>query len=194
MYWFESPSTGNIIGPWWMHRGSSVGALPETINTGALSANSDDRKTTFSTTGSRIDVFAAGDNIQSATYNGQHGGPVVDSRAGGGNVPYTFGKKDGTSMAGPQVAGVAALLMEHYPRMTHAEVKQWIIDNSIKDEMLDTGIMNDNGDLVSLQNAPNRMLKWVNQRPTSGATFPRKESKTRPTSGVVYPRVDIRRS
>ncbi len=194
MYWFESLPSGNIVGPYLMSRGSHVGALPETINTGALAAASDDRKTSFSTTGSRIDVFAAGDNVQSATYAGSGGGPVLDTRSAGGDRVYTFGKKDGTSMAGPQVAGVAALLMEHYPRMTQAEVKQWIVDNSIKDEMHDTEVMDDNTDVQSLQNAPNRILKWNNQRPTSGATFPRKESKTRPTSGVVYPRVDIRRS
>jgi hypothetical protein len=34
---------------------------------------------------------------------------------------------------------------------------------------------------------------WKNQRPESGASFPKVNAKVRPTSGSVYPRPRIRR-
>jgi subtilisin family serine protease len=53
-----------------------------------------------------VDVFAPGSNI----YSSVPGGDQYDS-------------EDGTSMASPVVAGVAALIMSYYPELTPAQVK-----------------------------------------------------------------------
>jgi hypothetical protein len=58
--------------------------------------------------------------------------------------------------------------------------------------MYDTGT-DSSTDLVSLQGAPNRILRWINQRPESGASFPKVNAKARPTSGSVYPRPRLRK-
>ncbi|WP_164974447.1 S8 family serine peptidase [Flavobacterium amnicola] len=46
------------------------------------------------------------------------------------NVGYSY--RDGTSMASPIVSGVAALVRSHYPRLTASEVKQILLDSSVK--------------------------------------------------------------
>jgi cell wall-associated protease len=45
------------------------------------------------------------------------------------NVGYSF--QDGTSMAGPIVCGVAALVRSYYPKLSAAQVKQIILDSSV---------------------------------------------------------------
>lgn len=45
-------------------------------------------------------------------------------------VGYSY--RDGTSMAGPIVAGVAALVRSYYPKLTASQVKQILLDSSVK--------------------------------------------------------------
>ena len=45
-------------------------------------------------------------------------------------VKYSY--RDGTSMSGPIVSGVAALVRSHYPKLTAAQVKQILLDSSVK--------------------------------------------------------------
>jgi subtilisin family serine protease len=65
----------------------------------------------FSNYGSKVDVSAPGVNIYSTIPNN------------------SFGFKDGTSMASPHVAGLAALIWSHNPDLNNAEVRK-IIENS----------------------------------------------------------------
>ena len=169
----------------YMHRGTGSGAgyVPN-INVGALSNNSAEDKAYFSNCGSQVDIYSAGMAIQSSL----HSGYSADPR----NSSYRLGKYQGTSMAGPQVAGVLAILAEFWPNMTQAEAQQWIIDNAELDGIYDTGT-DDPMDRDSLQGAPNRILRWINQRVESGLTIPNKTFRPRPTSGVTYPRTRIRR-
>lgn len=67
----------------------------------------------FSNYGKSVDVFAPGVRIWSTIP--------------GGN---TYGFANGTSMASPVVAGVAALLFSYYPHLTAAQVKE-IIEKSV---------------------------------------------------------------
>lgn len=60
-----------------------------------------------------VDVFAPGVGIYSTIP--------------GGN---TYGNASGTSMAGPVVAGIAALILEHFPQFTPQQVK-YIIEQSV---------------------------------------------------------------
>ena len=168
-----------------LHRGTLSGAgYAPVINVGAQSNDVNEDKANFSNCGSQVDIFAAGEGIQSSL----HSGGTADAR----NSSYQLGKYQGTSMAGPQVAGVLAILAESWPNMNQAQAQEWIINNSNKDVMADTEA-DDPMDRNSLQGAPNRMLRWINQRAVSGNSFPQKNFNARPTTGCCYPRQRIRR-
>lgn len=77
-----------------------------------------DERWSLSNYGAYVDVVAPGDNIYS-TYND------LDKPNGG----YTY--LSGTSMATPQVAGLAGLLFSQYPTRTVAEVEQLIESTAI---------------------------------------------------------------
>ena len=176
---------GSINYQWYLNRGtgSAAGYAPN-INVGALSNNSSQDKAYFSNCGNQVDIYAAGQAIQSSV----HTGGINDPR----NSSYQLAKYQGTSMSGPQVAGVLAILKEAWPNMTQAEAQDWVIDNAEIDGMTDTGTT-DQTDSDSLKGAPNRILRWINQRAESGHTVPTKNFRPRPTSGATYPRTRIRR-
>lgn len=172
---------------WYSHRGTGSGAFYEpAITVGALGNDNNEDKAIFSNCGSQVDIYAAGEAINSSVH--EKAGDIADPRLSG----YNFDKYQGTSMASPQVAGVLACLAESWPNITQAEAHQWLIDTSGKNLMFDTGA-DDPMDLQSLQGAPNRILRWINQRPESGSSYPQRNFKPRPTSGVTYPRPKIRR-
>ena len=83
-----------------------VGALNPTLGSEMIAE--------FSNYGSKdVDIFAPGAQIYSTIPDGK----------------YAF--EDGTSMASPNVAGVAALIRAYYPNLTAAEVKKIILDSGI---------------------------------------------------------------
>ena len=169
------------------HRGTGSGAgYAPIINVGALGNDNNEDKASFSNCGSQVDVYAAGEAINSSVH--EKAGDIADPRLAG----YNFDKYQGTSMSGPQVAGVLACLAESWPNMTQTEAHAWIVDNAADDLMFDTEA-DDPNDIQSLQGAPNKILRWINQRPEDGNTLPKKNFKPRPTSGRAYPRPLIRR-
>jgi len=173
------------------HRGTgSAAGKPEVIVVGAMSNDTDEKKAEFSNTGTQVDIYAAGETIQSSLNTNQYAsyGPYTDSR----DSNYEGAKYYGTSMASPQAAGVLAILAESWPNMTQAEAQQWIIDNASDDKMFDSGADNPM-DLTSLQGGPNKILRWINQRPEEGFAYPQRNFKPRPTTGAVYPRTKIRK-
>ena len=171
--------------PWYLNRGTGSGAgYAPTINVGAVSNNANEVKATFSNCGSQVDVYAAGEAIQSSL----HTGGVTDPR----NSSYDLGKYQGTSMSGPQVAGILALLAESWPNMTQEEAHAWIIDNANSNQMFDSGA-DDPMDRTSLQGAGNKYARWINQRQITGSSFPKRNFKPRPASGCLYPRTRIRK-
>ncbi|GGT31043.1 hypothetical protein GCM10010271_38940 [Streptomyces kurssanovii] len=91
--------------------------------------NASDQEAEFSNFGSCLSVYAPGTSI-------------VSAELGGGSVDM-----NGTSMASPHVAGVAALYKSGHPTATAAEVAAWIVEKSSKD--LITGIS---------PGSPNRLL------------------------------------
>jgi len=168
--------------------GSGAGYAP-IITVGAYGNNSTEDKASFSNCGSQVDIFAAGEAIQSSLH-------TLDNTPFGTNDPrnssYKIGKYQGTSMASPQVAGVLALLAESWPNITQLEAQSWLTNNAATNQMLDTDT--DNAmDTDSLQGAPNKLLLWINQRAESGSTFPQRNFKPRPFSGKLYPRPRLRR-
>ena len=173
---------------WYLHRGTGSGAGYEpTINVGAMDHTVDERKANFSECGSVVDIYAAGVAINSSLHTSYfYGG--ADPR----NGSYYRGKYQGTSMASPQVCGVLAVLAESWPNMSQTQAQQWLTDNAEDDAMFDSEA-DDPMDRTSLQGAPNRILRWFNQRVESGNSFPKKNFAGRPTSGAVYPRQRIRK-
>ncbi len=107
------------------NRGSAPGNAPGAICVGSLDKASDFSKSSFSCYGEAIDVWAPGTHINSAFnslgYN--------DAKYGGDNFFYAI---SGTSMASPQVTGVAACLATGKERFTNSDVKSFL-QNYCKD-------------------------------------------------------------
>jgi hypothetical protein len=169
--------------------GSGAGYAP-VIVVGATSNDSNEDKASFSNCGDQVDVYGAGEAIQSSihTPSGQVGSSRTDPR----DSSYYLGKYQGTSMSGPQIAGILALLAESWPNMTQAEAHAWIINNANENQMFDSGA-DDPTDWQSLRGGANLFARWINQRPESGTSYPQKNFRPRASSGRVYPRPRIRR-
>ena len=80
----------------------------------------DDIKAYYSSKGSRCDIWAPGTCILSSV----HTGAQTDARGSG----YALDRYSGTSMATPQVTGMAARIKSRYPHYTHYDVKQYLIE------------------------------------------------------------------
>lgn len=163
-----------------------------------------DYKSEFSNYGPRIDVFAPGSGIQSIWYSGENlydNTPTPDPRAAGLGVTdlinNNFKKCPGTSMSGPQVAGVLACLAEKYPRMTVADARAYLKNASPETLLSTNGGAQDPLDagfsfnpesckkMLFLQDTriPELEVGGFNKK-----AFPSATEFFRPTSGVVYPR------
>jgi len=79
----------------------------------------------------QVDVFAPGEAIYSTT-PGSH-----------------YANHDGTSMASPVVAGLAALIREYYPKLKAVQVKDIIMRSVVKP---------DHSVLISVDGAPRKVL------------------------------------
>ena len=118
---------GSQEGDIYLCRAGSMQAAKGTISVGALGSNSDFRKADFSNYGPDVDVFAPGDDILSNTATGE-----ADARLGSG---YYYGTYGGTSMASPQVCGVAACIASGKDRFTNDDLLGYIQQHSKYDDM-----------------------------------------------------------
>lgn len=98
-----------------------VGALDSTTYSSDL-----DKKAYYSDAGPAVDIFAAGSNVMSSTSNvNSHGGQ-----------PYYWNNNfkevniGGTSMASPQIAGIAALIAQVNPTATPAQIKTRLLNTA----------------------------------------------------------------
>ena len=87
--------------------------------------------------GECVDIFAPGELIRAADHRCRNCSKYLS----------------GTSMAGPIVSGVAAIHLSHQPLLTPAELKQKLIDESIKNVIDYTGMPNN-----YKQRTPNRLV------------------------------------
>jgi subtilisin family serine protease len=74
------------------------------------------------------------------------------------NTAYRCMSISGTSMASPQVAGLAALYLQAFPTATPAQVQDWLINTSATGQLNDTGLDNDYSNSYSLCGGPNRFM------------------------------------
>jgi hypothetical protein len=158
----NSPDSGSII----------VGALNNDINF---------ERAGYSNFGPAIDVFSPGTSILSAF--GNTGLP--DSKYGSGNYWYPI---SGTSMASPQVTGVAACLASGKPRFTNADVLGFLNSASIYNDMtFDVSGGGFNDDTCS-KGSPNKYLHIENPRRNVGYLA---EVVGNRVSGMTFPRPGI---
>jgi hypothetical protein len=175
-------------------QGSSPGAADTVICVGAISTFLGEYKTQFSNYGSRVDIYAPGDNIISSVYNSTgiegYPTPVVDPR----NSSYYLQTVDGTSMSGPEVTGCVACLAETWPSLTQAEARQYLETFGKYNQITSTG--GGAGDYYSLGesgvDSNNLYLFYRLERKLSG-DLQQNAYKLRPSSGVTYPRPRIKR-
>merc|ERR1719221_2376771 len=103
--------------------------IPQAITVASITISADQRSS-FSNTGSCIDIFAPGSDIFSAS-------PRSDS---------SFATLSGTSMACPHVSGVAALVLSESPTLNPDQVERSIIDGAQINRVRDA------------RSSPNRLL------------------------------------
>jgi len=138
------------------HRGSSPAAQDAgMIVVGALDNTNTEQKATFSETGPGVDIYGAGVMTMAAYSNDSYHTPAVqDARASG----FYLNKLSGTSMATPNVAGIACLMAGMRPKYTTANIKQWLIELSDKNTM--TEGTNTYTNTRHLQGGSQRVVKW----------------------------------
>lgn len=174
-------------------RGMSPGNASGVICVGAAGAQTQEYKANFSNFGSRIDIYAPGENIVSAVYDTSAASEfditlVDDPR----NSSYKLGSISGTSMASPQVCGYIASLAETYQNLTQAEALAYITTYAKTGQIGTTGSVNQSPYQSIGDSSNNRYLFYYTDRSNSGSVFPTTTRKVRPTTGPVFPRVRMR--
>lgn len=143
------------LGVTYYNRGASPGAAPGAICVGSIQTPNDDRKSSFSNTGPRVDVFAPGSYIMSSFNNGLSYGSVTDPR----NASYRLGKLSGTSMSGPQVTGILACLLEKHPTWTQTNILSVLANWTAAGQVGTGGGVSDPYSLLYVGDTPNRYLR-----------------------------------
>lgn len=158
-------TTGSVF---YYNRGGSPGNSPGVITVGNMDAvyNNNagpepyvEQKAVSSEAGPNVDVWAPGTYIISDCSTTNVFGST--SLYPGSNT-YRICSISGTSMAAPQVCGLAAQLLQVYPTITPTQLRQKIIDLSVtkpSDEFYDTGLTNDYTDTRSLRGGPRRIAQ-----------------------------------
>ena len=203
-YWNCDTSSGNDYnnytsgsgGTVYHSRGSTPGSADNVICVGSIGSKINEYKSNFSNWGERVDIWAPGSDIISAVYDSSspptsYNPIIADSR----NSSYHLASISGTSMSGPQVAGVIACLAEQEPFLTQAEALQHLKENSLA-EVGTTGTINhsNNGSSTGYEafgDSHNRYLFMPKKRPETGTLSPAFLHKNRnsDSAGVKYPRV-----
>ena len=141
--------------PRYYMRGGSPACTSGVICVGNVSTGYDtpEHKLGSSESGPRVDVYAPGTNIVSTTSTTNDFGATTAYPLNGS---YKIMSISGTSMASPQVAGLAAQLLQVYPTATPAQIRQKVIDTSTANMLYDTGSQTDYSNSEILHGGPNR--------------------------------------
>lgn len=182
-YFYEYEG-GTHYGPYYQHRGTAPGSVLGVVCVGSVDNLDNEVKAGYSNCGPRIDVYAPGTGINSSL----HTTGVTDPR----NASYTLGKKQGTSMASPQVCGLLACILEVNPNLTPTQGLEYI-KNVAKLSQLTDNLPANQTNIQSLQGSTNRYLFAKTFRNTQGTSYPSTTNFLRPTTGQAYPRTKRRR-
>ena len=178
----------NIIstdtGTKYIHRGSSPHD-DDAISVG----NSDrvafsttlDQKATSSETGPGVDIYAPGTNIISSCSTTNRFGASSYYN----NATFRQVNISGTSMASPQVAGVAALILQLNPTYTPAQVKTALLSSATA-TIYTTGLSNDWTDTRSLQGGSQKFL-YANYNSSAATTTTTTAAPTTTTTTTIAP-------
>lgn len=150
------------VGITYYHRGSSpystdaivVGSIDRVVDVSGI-----DQKSTFSCHGAGVSIMAPGSNILSAcSSTNDYSAPNYHL-----NASYKQVNISGTSMASPQVAGVAALYLSVYPNASPSQVKTFLtISQNLpgNDRIYSTNLDNDYSNFRSITNGTQSFLYW----------------------------------
>lgn len=151
---YDNYFTDSFFGNRYYNRGGSpysenafmVGNVDSNIH-----SSGKEQKAVSSESGPGVTLYAPGTNIMSTTSN--------VTKFASGAYPLDNGFKicniSGTSMASPQVAGIAALYAQIQPDVTPAQMKSFLISNAGSSKLYTTGLDNDYGDDRSLKGSNN---------------------------------------
>ena len=122
--------------------------------------------------------------------NATFGGQTCSNCTGSvGFGTYLIGAVSGTSMAGPQVAGVAACLMEQRQSYTSNDVKRTLVSFANTNAIGSASTMPNLTPYEGFLDGQNKYLMYVTLR-DDGIAWPERNVGLRTTSGVAYPRRD----
>jgi subtilisin family serine protease len=155
------------FGTFYYHRkgsptvGTNFGFDVGSIGSGTV--NGLDTKSSFSNSGPGVTVWAAGSRILSAMSQTNDNNTSFPYN---GNSSFKQDVLGGTSMASPQVAGLAALVLQAHPDWTPSQVVRWMISKS-QAQLNDTGSTSDYAVSTSLHGGYNRVcyMPMNGQRP-----------------------------
>lgn len=156
---YDNYYTKTGVGNVYYHRGGSplstrafmVGNIDSTVFNASL-----DQKSISSEAGPGVDIWAPGTNIVSSTSNINKWGAGSQNYYLDSNYRQT--NISGTSMASPQVAGVAACYLQVNPQLTPEQLKAKILADSISGMVYSTGLDNDYTNNRSIEGGNNRFL------------------------------------
>jgi subtilisin family serine protease len=150
-----------------------VGSMDSTTNDAT-----NDQKATYSETGPGVSIWAPGTDIMSATSN--------TNRWGAGSQNYYLNSSykqtniSGTSMATPQVAGVAALVLQLNPTYTPAQIRTSLLATA-GSPLYTTGLTNDYSNTRSLLGSAQKIL-YANYNLTTTTTTSTSTTSTTSTT------------
>ena len=129
--------------------GLHVGAIDRHMKNTSL-----EKKWSSSNSGPAVNIYAAGDAILGAISNTYAGPQLAESYHPNSN--FKQASFSGTSMASPQVAGMAACLLQAHPDWTPYQVMKWF-ENNAHNNLYSTGLNNDNEVTDSIQGSEQRV-------------------------------------
>lgn len=169
---YDNYYTKTGVGSVYYHRGGSpfddqamiVGNIDSTVFSASL-----EYKATSSEGGPGVDIWAPGTNIMSCTSTINSWGVGSQNYYLDQNFKQT--NISGTSMAAPQVAGVAACYLQVNPQLSPDQLKSRILSDSKTGLIYSTGLDDDYTDNRSLEGGNNKFLyNKYNQAVTSNVS------------------------
>ena len=132
-FYYPGPGTNGVVIPVYPHRGpvTDHNDSAPIFYVGSLDASSEnstyDKTSSYSCRGPGVNVWTAGTNIMSAMSNTNDGGGNSSYNP---NNSYRQRRFNGTSMAAPQMAGIAACILQAHPDWTPKQVFDYVRDNA----------------------------------------------------------------